>query len=303
MTPKERAIRILLLILAKPHYYSRKGLAKHFKISVDSIKEYLLALENAHVNLTYETKKGQYFYAIEPDLHFKELQYLQPLSNADMTNIHRALDHIKPTDAFYLKRKIDSLYDFQKLGLNALRRPALERINHLKSAKKNKKQVILVRYRSNSNDIRDRLVEVFKIDPELDTIQAFDPNDKKIKHFKLSRIERVQLTDHPWAFQGKHDAKPTDVFRIAMGNQVLVQLKMDVYAYNSLIENFPKAKAECDTGSEPNTFEFQSKVNPQFLGLINFIMNNAGHVEIISPEELKDQVRKRINILLNDLDK
>jgi len=148
-------------------------------------------------------------------------------------------------------------------------------------------------------------VEAFDIQPELDTVQAYAPNEpireKRIKHFKLSRIERIQITDTPWQHETKHHRKATDVFRIAMDNQVLVCLNIDVYAYNSMIDNYPKAKADCMPGAVPNTFNFQSRVNPEFLGLSNFIMNNAGHVEIISPESLKEKVRERAKMLLDSL--
>lgn len=301
MTARERTIRVMLRILANPYQYSRKELAKHFDCSRDSIDDDIKAIKDADINFR-QLKKGKHPCAIEPDRQFEELRYLQPLTDADKAQIANALAYTNKKDAFYLKKKLDSLYDFQKLGLNALRRPALERLNNLAAAQKAKKQVILVRYRSNSNAIRDRQVEAFKVDPELDTVQAFDPKDQKNKHFKLSRIERVLLTDTPWASEEKHNIKPTDVFRIAMANQIMVQLKIDVYAYNSLIDNYPKAKGECDSGTSPNTFFFQCKVNPQFLGLINFIMNNAGHVEIIAPIELKEKVRERVNILLADLD-
>ena len=302
MTPRERVIRVLLRILANPYQYSRRELATYFDWSKDTIDEDIQAIKNAGVNFV-QKKKGKHPCAIEPDPQFDELRYLQPLTDADKAQIGRALDYCNKKDAFYLKKKLSSLYDFQQLGLNALRRPALERLNQLEAAKKNKKRVKLERYRSNSNVIRDRPAEVFKVDPELDTLQAFDPEDRKIKHFKLSRIERVHITDTPWQYENKHIEKPTDVFRIAKGGQKIVQLKIDVYAYNSLIDNYPKAKGECDPGIESNTFDFQCKVNPEFLGLINFIMNNAGHVEILSPIELKEKVRERINILLKDLEK
>lgn len=123
------------------------------------------------------------------------------------------------------------------------------------------------------------------------------------KHYKIARITRVILTDDSWQNKTNHDTKPTDVFRIAESNQVRVELSMDVYAYNSLIDNYPLAKGRCDEDSVPNTFYFEAKVNPDFLGLINFIMNNAGHVEIISPPELKEKVQERINKLLKDLKK
>lgn len=301
MKPRELVIKVLLKILSAPNRVTKKDIAKHIQKSVSSVDEYIDAIENAGINITKEKIKGKNYYAIEPDDQFDELKYLLPLSDADMAQIGRALNYIKKEDAFYLKKKLASLYDFQKLGLNALRKPNLEKLNQLAFAEKNQKQVVLKNYRSNSNKIKDRQVEVFKVDPELDTLQAFDPIDLKVKHFKLSRITRVEQTEIPWQFKDKHDERPTDVFRIAMGNQIMVELNMDVYAYNSLIDNYSLARGKCDEGIKPNTFYFQSKVNPQFLGLINFIMNNAGHVEIISPPKLKEKVRERINLLLKNL--
>jgi len=305
MLPRERVLKVLLRILARPYRYTRRDLWKHFRVSKSAIDEDILAIKAA--GIVFDQNK-LYRCAILPDPKFDELRYLQSLTSEERAKIGNLLNQgLSQKEAFYLQQKLSSLYDFQQLGLNALRRPALEKLNLLESARKKELQVLLEKYRSNSNKIKDRVVEVFDINPELDTLQAFDPEekskDKQIKHFKLSRIERVHITDIPWANKTKHTIKPTDVFRIAKGGQKMVELKMDVYAYNSLIDNYPKAKGECMTGSENNTFHFQTKVNPDFLGLINFIMNNAGHVEVISPPELKEKVRERVNILLKDLEK
>ena len=307
MKPRERVLRVLLLLLSRPYRYSRKELCTHFNVGKDGIDDDITAIRAADINFVQE-KNGQYRCAIEPDAHCKELSHLQTLTELERSRIsdilHRSMGSTK--EANYLTKKLDSLYDFQQLGLNALRRPALERLDNLEYARKNKKQVVLINYRSNSNVIKDRQVEAFDIKVDLDTVQALDPNEsnkeKQIKHFKLSRIERIQITDTPWQYESKHRSKPTDVFRIAMDDQVMVHLSMDVYAYNSLIDNYPTAKGACIAGSAPNTFDFQDRVNPEFLGLVNFIMNNAGHVEILGPEILKEKVRERANLLLTNLD-
>lgn len=301
MTPRERILRVMQYILAHPYQFSRKEIAKNLDITVDKLKADIKIFKLANINFVQE-EKGKRLCAILPDSQFDELRYLQPLSDADRYTISRALDYLNNKEAIYIKKKLDSLYDFQKLGLNALRRPALERLNQLEAAKTNQKQVTLKGYRSNSNKIQDRYVEVFAISAEHDTIQAFDLVEKKNKHYKISRIVRVEINDIDWKYQEQHDEKPTDVFRIAEKNQKLVQLQIDVYAYNSLIDNYPQAKGVCEPGSIPNTFEFQAKVNPKFLGITNFIMNNAGHVKIIFPPELKEKVRERVNILLRDLE-
>lgn len=302
MKPRERIVRLLLYILAKPNKYTLKDLAKHFEVSIDTIEADIDFLEFAGIKVEKERKGRANVFAIEINDGFEELRYLQPLSKQDIASIHHGLDYLSNnTKVHYLKKKLDALYDFQKLGLNALRKPNLERINQLEKAIKLKKLVTLKNYKSNSNDIRDREVEVFLISPEIDTIQAFDVIDKKVKHFKLSRIDTVLLREDDWKYERRHDERPTDVFRIAMKGQVWVELTIDVYAYNSLIDNYPKAKGDCELTSTSNTFHFQSKVNPKFLGLTNFIMNNAGHVKIISPPELNEKVREKATILLKSL--
>ena len=306
MKPRERVLRIVRYILAQPYKLTRKDLQDKFDVGKDAIDDDIKAIKDAGIN--FQQDKPLYRCAIFPDPAFDELRYLQPLTEIERGKISRILHDSMGSskEATYLTKKLASLYDFQQLGLNALRRPALERLSLLEAAQKDKKQIILVNYRSNSNKIKDRLVEAFDIQADLDTVQAFDPNEsskeKRIKHFKLSRIERIQITDTPWQHETKHHRRATDVFRIAMDNQILVSLNMDVYAYNSLIDNYPKAKGDCMSGTLPNTFNFQSRVNPQFLGLVNFIMNNAGHVEIISPEGLKDRVRERARALIKSLD-
>ncbi len=292
MTARERTLRILVKILAHPYRFTRQDLADEFNEGyVDAISGDIKALKNADIGFSQE-KKPPYRLAIIPDRRLKELKHLLPLNVDDRSRIRSLLNqYMSKKDALYLNNKLDSLYDFQKLGLRALQRPALEKIDLLENAKQKERLVIIERYHSNnSNSITDRRVEPFHIDPELDTLQAYDTEKKKVSHFRLSRIERVVPTDIAWAFKSKHDYKYTDVFRIADNDQVLVQLRLKVWGYNALVEAFPKARAEITPGSQPNTFEFQSKVNGQFLGLINFIMGNADNVEVLHPDRLKERI-------------
>ncbi len=198
-------------------------------------------------------------------------------------------------------KKLESLYDFQQLGIRALRRPELNKIDKLESAKKNKQCIILENYKSNSNKTGDRLVECFHINHEAGMIQVFDIEEQKTKHFKLNRIERVKILEQAWKYESKHHSKYTDVFRIANDHRVMVHLQFDLYAYNALADSFPQALGAILPGAIPNTFDFQTKVNADFWGLTNFIMGNAGHVEIINPPELKEAIRKKVEEVLKKL--
>ena len=285
---KERVLRLLLLLLARPYQYKKSDLAKLYHRDEDTIKGDFKAMRNVELKVVHDKL---FRYAILPDYHFKELQYLQPLSEGEIANIRLLVQkQYSKKEALYLNRKLDSLYDFQRLGLQALRKPALDILDQLEHAKKNKKQITLLGYRSNSNSVRDRSIEAFHIDPELDTIQAYDVEVQKHKHFLLSRVERVQLTDKTWQYENVHSIKPTDVFRIVDDQQTFVHLGLDVYAYNMLTEAFPRARGAILPGRTPNTFDFQAKVNADFLGLLNFIMANFEHIDIYAPDRLKAMV-------------
>lgn len=291
MTPRERVIKVLLRVLSAPYQYTKKDLCEYFGVSLDQIKKDLYAIRKTGLEVDIK-HINQYKIGILPDYNFKELRYLQPLSDADKAQIARALDYLSNSkDKMYLAKKLDRLYDFQQLGLRALRRPALERIDRLVQAKNRKQCVILENYRSSSSGtIRNRLVEPFHIDPEKDTLQAYDIDARDSRHYRLSRIERVSLTSTPWCYEGDHRPKITDVFRIADNDQVFVQLTLDVFAYNALTEEFPLTLTYIDPGSEPNTYDFQCLVNHDYKGLINFIMGNTVHLQIHSPPSLIERV-------------
>lgn len=300
MTPRERTLRILVKLLAHPYRFTRQDLANEFNDGQkEAIEGDIKALKASDIGF-HQEKKPPYRMAIIPDRRLKELKRLLPLNEDDRLRIRGLLtQYMSEKDALYLNNKLESLYDFQKLGLRALQRPALEKIDLLENALQKKKQVRIERYHSNnSNSISDRQVEPFHIDPELDTLQAYDVDKQKVSHFRLSRIERVVPTDIPWAYESSHGYKYTDVFRIADNDQVMVQLRLTVWGYNALVEAFPKARAETTPGAQPNTFEFQSKVNRPFLGLINFIMGNADNVEVLHPEELRERLREEAKKIL-----
>lgn len=302
MTPRERILRVLVKLLAHPYRYTRKDLAAEFNEgNIEAINGDIRELKNADIGFEQE-EKPPYRLAIVPDRRLKELKHLMPLTDEERARISGILNRELSTKAArYLNNKLASLYDFQKLGLRSLRRPALEKIDQLEAAKKQEQQVILKNYHSNSNTIKDRRIEPFFLDPELDTLQAYDVDRKTTRHFKLSRIERVLLTDDHWQHQEEHQYKYTDVFRIADNEQETVQLLLNVQAFNALVEAYPKARAEISPGAKPLTFEFQSKVNSQFLGLINFIMGNADQVEVLHPEQLRHKVREEAQKILEKI--
>ena len=290
MNPRERILKVLLRVLAHPHTYSRRELANYFNENVRNINSDTEII-NSLPEITLHYKEHPYKCYIEPNNKYSELNKFLPLNDTDKSHLYRALDYLSGSQADLLKTKIEGLYDFQQLGLRQLRHPAIEKINRLESGKKQEKKVILKNYRSNqSNQTSDRLVEPHLINPELDTLQAFDYVRGKSIHFRLSRIERIEATEEDWENKKRHVSQATDVFRIADNDQPQVTLRLQVRAYNILIENFPLAKNYLDHDSKPDHFVFQAPVNHNFYGLMPFILGHSEFIEIIKPKKLKTAV-------------
>lgn len=305
--PKARARIVLLLlrILSNPYRFSRKELAAYYGYSTDQIKEDIEILKNVGIDVDQEEKRP-YRYAILPNRNFRELKYLQQLTEEDKAKISASLHRsgASSKEVNYILNKLESLYDFQRLGLRALRSSRLDKIDTLFAAKNERKQVVLVNYRSNTSPVRDRIVEPFDIDVDLDTLQCFEPASKKtdkVQHFRLSRVERVIMTETVWQFEYRHKRKKTDVFRIADDEQVRVHLRIRSQAYNYLAEQYPKSLSDISHASQEGHWDFESSVNAQFYGISNFIMANSNQVDILYPQALKDHIVAKAQALIDAL--
>lgn len=282
-------------IIDRPRAYTKKQLADMYNVNEDTIRNDFEAFKSAGLILEYDNK---YRYSFVEEKPFKQLRDLLHFSEEDQMLLEQAIDNIALHEnrAEKLKKKLASLYDFQRLGHAYLRKPYLSKVDFLMEAKEQERQVVLEDYRSsNSNRIADRLVEPFHVSPPEDTLQAFDVDKKGIRHFRISRIKKVRATDTPWSFKGHHNIMRTDPFRIVDNNQKMVHLRFKVGAYNEMLERYPLAKAYIQEAAEDDIFDFQCMVNHRFLGLSNFILaNHYQMVEIVAPEELLEHLRQEV---------
>ncbi len=292
---QERIIRLLLRILYNPNTFNKQQLIDFYETSESTIKRDIQSLRAAGIEIIQE-KRQPYRYTINPGKSFSELKYLQPLSDEDKGRISRAL-HDTGTSTKkvnYIIQKLESLYDFKKLGLSILSQSELDKIDTLKAAKQQKTQAILVNYRSNTSAMRNRTVEVFDIDVSLNTIQCYEPDTPKadkLQHFRIARFDRAMLTDTPWQFEPLHKPKKTDIFRIANDDQVSVHLKLKSQAYNYLVEHYPMARGKIRPASQEGIWDFEAEINRKLYGLTNFILANSDKVEIVYPIELQEHLR------------
>lgn len=291
---KVRLLRLMLLLLNSPHGYTKKGLALKFGVSDDTIRNDFEAFRSAGLVLDKDAKNR---YAFVIDKPLRQLKDLLHFTEEDQTLLMQAIDQISThtSRAEKLKRKLASLYDYHRLGHSYLRKPYLTKIDMLKEAQKNKKQVILQDYHSTNSDVvSDRRVEPFHINAAEDIVQAFDVDKKGLRYFRISRLARVSPLDQDWEYASRHVVMPADPFRIVDHKQVMVHIRLNVGAYNDLIEHFPLCLSFTQPANEIDVYDFQCNVNHQFIGVTNFLLGNYAGVEILEPESLIDHLNEQI---------
>ena len=292
---KSRLLRVMRAILENQKNYTKRALAEMVGVHPDTIKKDLEAFTNAGFVIAHDTKYRYYFVEEKP---FQQLKDLLHFSEEDQFLLMNAIDAIEINDekGRKLKRKLASLYDYRRLGHSYLRRPYLNKVDLLMQAKNEEYQVTLEDYRSStSNKISNRLVEPFHLDPPADTLQAFDVHKEKLRHYRISRIKRVKLSETKWQYKGHHNIMRTDPFRIVDNNQVMVHLRLKIGAYNELVERFPLTQSYIIEAQEDEIYDFQCNVNHRFLGLTNFILGYHHQlVEVLYPESLLKHLNEQV---------
>ena len=298
--PSTKTIRILLKLLASPKRYRLKELGAFVGI-IDrkAIDKHIRHIRAAGIDVAHD---DHYRYYVLPQKGFKELNYLSPLSEIDKVQLKNALGYLPTAEALQLNNKLESLYDFQQLGLEALRRPELEKLNAAEEAMNGKLRAWLRGYRSrSSNNERDRKVEIFSVEPEYGMLRAYDTEKQRTSHFLLSRMSRIEVTDEPWMYASLHNISASDAFSIVDNDRVMVQMILRVSAYNALIEANPQARQYLRQGAEPNTYEFLGKINHRFIGLEQFVFANWPDVEILAPVALKEYLASKAKAMIKSL--
>lgn len=288
-SPSTKTVRLLLKLLASPRVFTKMELAAYLGLKDrSSVSDHMNHLSAAGITVEYDEHNRYY---VIPNTGFKELAYLSPFSDQDKARIRGTLSQLPSAEATQLSNKLERLMDFQALGLEALRRPELEKMEAVNEAIREQKRVLLINYRSrSSNSERDRKVEIFGLETDVGMIRAFDTEKMRTAHFILGRMDRIRVLDEPWQFTKLHNHHPSDAFSIVNKKKVLVDLTINVTAYNDLIERNPSARQYTRKGAKENTYQFQANVNEKYIGLRQFILANWRGVTIHAPEKLREEM-------------
>ena len=160
----------------------------------------------------------------------------------------------------------------------------------LQEAIQRERQVRLMGYKSsNSGTIRNRMVEPFDFDGT-DYVICYESGT--VKSFKIARIDKVEITDMPWANRDEHRRNSIDAFHISGTTSIPITLHLTLPAKNALEDLYPRLK-ESITRLDENTWQLTTQVfslDP----LRAFYLSYAKHIKIVEAPGLLDSVHDYI---------
>jgi predicted DNA-binding transcriptional regulator YafY len=288
----ERLLRIMKLLTSN-NSHTIEEIASMLNISIRSVYRYVDSFREAGFVIK---KKGPYLRLDKSSPYFKEISQLVHFTEEEAWILKSAIESIDNSNIIKqnLKKKLYTVYNYKILAETITNGKAARNVNMLVDALEEKKQVLLVNYRSsNSNDIRNRLVEAFEFTTNYEQIWCFCPDEKCNKLFRVSRIGNVEILQNRWQFQKEHSSGYTDIFRIHSEERMPLKLKLSLRAASLLTEEFPLAEKYLTPLQENNFWLLQTEVC-SWEGVGRFVMGLIDEIEIINTPELQHFIKEKL---------
>jgi predicted DNA-binding transcriptional regulator YafY len=292
----ERLLRLMKMLTGNVTY-TIDELADKLDMSPRTIYRYIDTFRAAG----FVFKKQDDVYRLDVSSpYFKDISQLIHFTDEEAYILKSAIESIDETNLLKqnLKKKLYTVYDYKILADTVVHGKDAKNVNVLIEAIGNKRQVQLCKYRSaHSQTIRDRLVEPFSFTTNYIQIWAYDVEEKKNKLFKTNRIESVRILPQPWLYAAEHVKGHIDIFRVSSFEQKPVKLKLNLRAANLLTEEYPLAEKFL-TKINDNEWILETNVCG-YEGVERFIMGLLPDMEILETKELKDTIRKKLQLSEN----
>ncbi len=288
MTDQQKLLRLLKLItlLGSTRKRTAREYADKFEISLATIHRHLNLLRDAGFDI--QKDEHHCHYLLKPGdstrsaLHFtvEEAQELQIMVKSFSSPLQQSL--------------LNKIYAGSELAENVysiVKARIAQNYKQLSHAITAQKQVVLRQYFSeNSKETKDRKVEPIQLDNEKMLLIAYEIGAQKSKHFKLDRIEEVNLLNAAFKYTRKHgDGTPIDPFGIVDAQRVQVVLQLSELARHRLLERFQ----DCASFIRKDGKEcyFEGEVNAGFKIMDRFLLSYCDEIIILQPSSLKDHLQ------------
>ena len=294
-TPHSSALKVikLLLLLSGVKAFTKKEIQDRLKITERSFYRYMNTLKEAGFIINNE---NGYYSMAKKSINFKEISSLLHFSGEEAYILNEAIHSIdaSTTQKQNLISKLSALYDTDRIAVSFVKKEESTKIKPIIDAIKKQKQIRLINYQSSgSGKISSRIVEPFEFTPNYIALWAYEPISGKNKLFKISRIQKVELTDKAWQYKAKHKADLLDCFRIGGKKKIPVKFKMSLLAKNLLIEEYPLSEPYIDKIND-NLYSFNGWVS-SYQGIGRFILGLPEEIYDLQNTDLKEFIDRKRN--------
>lgn len=190
-----------------------------------------------------------------------------------------------------------TIEDIRRRRQEALRKVDDKLINLQDAIQKGLKVRLLGYQSSNSEKTSNRIVEPFCIEDN-EYVICYEPAESKVKMFRISRIDKVAVTEEKWTNKSKHKMPFIDIFHMAEDasskkERIKIKLNLKLRAKNALCEMYPKA-TKCLLSIDGETWQFETEVT-SLRPIMHFYLNYAESIEILDASGLIDELRNYIS--------
>ena len=287
----ERQLRLMML-LTQNRNYTLEELGERLDMSTRNVYRYIEAFKMAGFVVR---KRGKYYSLDKSSPYFKDITSLVHFTEEEAYILKRAIESVDGNTSLKqnLKHKLYKVYDYEILSEIVVRTGIADNVHFLYEAIKEKKQVLFCQYRSsNSQVVKDRLVEPFAFTANNNEIWCYEPASGMNKLFKVSRITKVEMTERPWQSEMEHREGFIDVFHNSSELRLPITLRLGMIAANLLIEEFPLAEKYMQKVDDSHWI-FSTNVC-RYEGVARFILGLYEDIEIIDSPELEKFLEEKV---------
>lgn len=287
----------LMLLLTENHRYDVDAICDRMGISRRMLYYYLESFRD----WGFKVEKNGRVYSLDRESpFFKHLFETINFTEEEALTMLSILNKVEDRNAIIerLRRKLDRFYDLNILSNPQIREQVAHNVSVLYDAIKRHRLVKIMGYSSpHSKSVTDRVVEPFLMMNNNNDVRCYELSSKMNKTFKVSRMTDVLLLDLEWGNESKHKMIFTDLFMFSGEEKLPVKLRLDLLAYNLMIEEYPKSADFIEQETE-KSWIFTTDV-ASYLGISRFVLGLYGHIDVLESagfaKYLSDEILKMYN--------
>lgn len=287
----ERELQLMLL-LTENRGFTVQQLCDRLSLSRRNIYYYLDFFRQAGFVVE---KRGTVYSLDKTSPFFTKLFKTLHFTEDEAITLRRLLDRTddQSLQVRHLRRKLDSLYDFDILDSVELREQAGRNVSVLYDAIKQKNKAVLHNYSSpHSNTVSSRVVEPFMFLADNNEVRCYEITSGMNKTFKVARMESVEMLLDPWEHEAAHKPMFTDIFMFSSERQMPVELRLDRLAYSVLTEEYPRSARHIVPDGDRHWL-LRLMVS-SYVGIGRFVLGLFDSVEVLGDDGFRRFIADRV---------